>query len=194
MILWTIQPLHILKQIEETGVYICDPERFSMPEFVEHYDWLVERMAERIGPPPVGVKYPVWAWYMQEGKRSKPDLRRERWGYGPGNEDYTCIELNVPIREVVLSDFDLWSLVLLNALISETEADDAAIESIYESLSVDQKETYKRKNWEQIFEIKSLHNGWITRGDWVQATFWQLKKEYIRRVVHFRTAKRKSDL
>ena len=161
-----------------------------MPEFSEYYDWLAERMAERIGPPPTGIKYPVWAWYMQEGKRGKPDLRRERWGYGPGDEEYTCIELDVPDEEVVLSDFDLWSLVLLNALISENAEENSSLESYFESLPADQKEEYKHKNWEQVFEIKSLNNGWITRGEWVQATFWQLKKEYVRKVFHFRTAKR----
>lgn len=163
-----------------------------MPEFSDHYDWLVNRMSERIGPPPVGITYPVWAWYKQAGKRSKPDLRRERWGYGPGDEDYTCMELDVPDEEVVLSDFDLWSLVLLNALISETE-EDSSLESYYESLPEEQKEEFKRKNWEQFFDIKLIHNGWITRGEWVQATFWELKKEYIRKVVHFRTAKKKKE-
>lgn len=190
MILWTIQPLHIWQQVENDGIYTCDPGLFSMPEFKTQYEWLAKEMSARIGPPPKAVKYPVWAWYMQEGKRDKPDLRKARWSYGPGDEDYICIELDVPDEEVVLSDFDLWSIVLLHALISENEEDAAILESCYESLPANQKEEYKRKNWDQIFEIKPFHNEWITRGEWVQATFWQLKKEYVRNVVHFRTAKR----
>ena len=191
MILWTIQPLHVWNQIQEKGIYICDPNRFSMPEFAWSYDWLVERMAEKIGPPPKNVVYPVWAWYKQSGKHRKPDLRKERWGYGPGDEDYSCIELEVPDEEIVLSDFDLWSLVLLNALISESEEEDSVLEKHYDSLPPEQQQDFKKQNWERIFDLTPLQNHWITRGQWVQATFWQLKKEYIRKVRFFRTAKRK---
>ena len=87
MKLWTIQPLEVCHLVQQNGVYRCDPSLFSMPEFSKQYDWLAERMADKIGPPPVGVKYPVWAWYMQNGKNRKPDLRTERWSYGPGEED-----------------------------------------------------------------------------------------------------------
>lgn len=189
MILWTIQPLSVWEQINQSGVYTCDSNRFSMPEFSEHYTWLADRMAKKIGPPPVGVRFPVWAWYMQKGKRSKPDLRRERWNYGPGDENYTCIELDIPDEEVVLSDFDLWSLVLLNAFISDSDEDNAEIERCYEFLPSKKKLEYKHKNWEQIFEIKHVQNNWITRGEWIQATFWQLKKESVRRVICFKTAR-----
>jgi hypothetical protein len=37
------------------------------------YDWMVEQMRIRIGNPPPGVRYPVWAWHQWEGKRKKPD-------------------------------------------------------------------------------------------------------------------------
>ena len=191
MILWTIQPLYIWEQIQENGAYICDPAKSSMPEYTEQYDWLVEKMTEKIGPPPDGVRYPVWAWYMQNGKIGKPDLRQERWSYGPGDEDYTCIELDVPDDQAVLSDFDLWSIVLLNALISENEEEDAALEKHYDSFSPGQKQAFKRKNWERIFDITPLKNGWIKRSQWIQATFWQLKKEYVRKVYYFKTGKRK---
>ena len=50
MVLWTIQPRHIWELIQSEGVYICDPAKFSMPEFATQYNWLVEKMAEKIGP------------------------------------------------------------------------------------------------------------------------------------------------
>lgn len=80
MILWTMQPVEVWQEIQETGVYFCDPARSSMPEFTDMYEWLIRQMKQRIGPPPAGVAYPVWAWYMQNGKHRKPDLRTERWG------------------------------------------------------------------------------------------------------------------
>lgn len=192
MILWTIQPIHIWNQIQAEGTYICDPTRFSMPEFNWAYDWLVDRMKEKIGAPPEKIVYPVWAWYKQNGKHSKPDLRRERWCYGPGDEDFACIEVDVPDEEVVLSDFDLWSFVLINALISESEEENSLLEKHYDGLSPEQQQAFKRQNWERIFDLTPLQNNCGTRGQWIQATFWQLKKEYIRKVRFFRTAIRKT--
>ena len=98
MILWAIQPIEIWNIIRKTGVYRCDSKKSNMlePEFVSKYEWLIRQMKERIGPPPEGVVYPVWAWYMQKSKHKKPDLRSERWYNGPGNEEYACIEFEIP--------------------------------------------------------------------------------------------------
>ena len=72
MILWTIHPLTVYELIQRMDVYRCDPARCSMPEFAEQYDWLSKRMTDMIGQPPIGVKYPVWAWYKQNGKHCRP--------------------------------------------------------------------------------------------------------------------------
>ena len=193
MILWTMQPLHVYEMIQHTGIYRCDPARSTMMrmEFTEQYDWLVVKMAERIGPPPEGVKYPVWAWYKQNGKRHKPDLRSERWGYGRGGEAYTCLEINIPDDKVLLSDFDAWHGPLNSGLLSDTEEEDAEQETYYNSLTDEQKKVYRYKNWERIFDIDPFENDWTRRGDWVQATFWELKREQIRDVRFFTTGKSK---
>ena len=142
-----------------------------------------------IGPPPSGVKYPVWAWYMQNGRHCKPDLRRERWGYGPGDEQYSCIELEIPDNEVVLSDFDDWNIILNNGLISYSEPEYEELEEYYKSLPEEQKQTYMHKNWERVFDITPSRSEWANRGFWVQATFWELRSEYIKDVRYFNTAK-----
>ena len=121
MILWTIQTEELYHSILETGQYACDPNQIDMTEFTEMYDWLVLQMRERIGEPPNGVISPVWAWHTQKSKRQKPDLRSERWSNGYDGEKFVCLEIEVPDEQVLLSDFDLWSIVLLNDLNSETE-------------------------------------------------------------------------
>ena len=193
MILWTMQPIEIWNIIQDTGVYRCDPEKSSMQDiqFVEKYEWLIEQMKKRIGPPPDGVTYPVWAWYIQNGKHKKPDLRSERWGYGPGDEEYVCIEFEVPDDHVLLSDFDVWLIILNNGLISETEEEDTRQEKYWESLSPEDQKAYEDKNWERVFDITPLNNHWIRRGDWVQATLWELRKESVRSVRFFKTGKLK---
>ena len=95
MILWTIQPEEVYELIQRTGVYHCDYGKSGMNDWQEQYDWLVREMKERIGELPGGVSYPVWAWYMWEGARKKPDLRRERWGNGWKGERFACMEIDI---------------------------------------------------------------------------------------------------
>ena len=193
MRLWTFQPIKIWNLIQDTGAYRCDPSKGSMiePEFQEKYRWLCGKMTERIGSPPEGVELPVWAWYMQKGKHKKPDLRGERWVCGPSDVDYTCIELEIPDNQALLSDFDLWHSVLNNWLISYTEEEDNEIHKYYDTLSGDEQLEYMDKNWERIFDISFFENDWIHRGEWVQATFWELRKEMIRDVRFFKTGRLK---
>ncbi len=188
MILWTIQEECVYRQILETGVYRCDFSLSSMPEWQAEYDWLVGQMKKRIGMPPEGVTYPVWAWYRHDGKRRKPDLRRERWGYGLKGDIYVCMEIDVPDQDVLLSDFDAWSIILLHGLLSDTEEEDERLNSQYEALSASEQVLMKEKNWERAFDLTPMDNEWMRRGDTIQATFWELKKEYIKKVRFFTAA------
>ena len=148
--LWTMQTRDVWESLQRTGVYRTDTALCWMAEELPHaYSWLAREMTKRVGPPPQGVDYPVWAWYMQNGRHKKPDLRSERWCYGPGDEDYCCIELEIAPQRVLLSDFDVWHSVLNNGLISDTEEEDAALEAFHASLADAEKTAYKEKNWER---------------------------------------------
>ena len=84
------------------------------------YAWLVLQMKKRIGSPPEGVTYPVWAWYKWRENRKKPDLRAERWQYGQKGDKFYRLEIEIPDREVLLSDFDEWICVLNEGLLADT--------------------------------------------------------------------------
>ncbi len=169
------------------GVYRCDISMSPLGEYLkDRYTWLSDQMRERIGNPPTDVIYPVWAWYQWEGKRKKPDLRRERWCNGFKGDRFACFEIDIPDEKVVLSDFDAWSIILLNGLISNTEEEDTMLTKQYEASK--DKEGFKQHNWERVFDISPFKNEWITRGDSIQATFWELKKEYIVDVNFFESA------
>lgn len=191
MILWTIQPESLYHSILKSGSYICDPQQFGMPEFKEMYDWLVIQMKERIGEPPEGVTYPVWAWHTQKSKRQKPDLRSERWSNGYAGDKLVCMEIEVPDEQVLLSDFDLWSLILLNALITETEEEEQELDKIYKALSPEEQLKMKYENWKRVFDVTPLENMWMRRGSWIQATFWILTKDMIKKVRYFTAAEKK---
>lgn len=195
MILWTMQPRHIWHMIQETGVYRCEPKKMSCYDtiFSTKYDWLVMQMKERIGMPPEGVKYPVWAWHTKNWKHRKPDLRSERWCCGSGNEEYVCIEFEVSDEQVLLSDFDAWSVILCDGLLNSSEKASDQMDAYYDLLPDVEKKTFKNENWQAVFDVSPMENDWICRGKWIQATTWELRKDMIRDVRFFVTGKRKSD-
>ena len=188
MILWTSQEEAVYNELLKTGVYRCDFNLSSMRDCRKQYDWLVRQMKQRIGPPPEQVTYPVWAWYQQQGKHRKPDLRRERWEFGCDGERFACIEIEIPDREVLLSDFDAWCMILSDFLISDTEEEARRPEAQYEALSPSEKRRMKDKNRERVFDLSPLNNGWARRGYEIQATFWELRLEQVRDVRFFRAA------
>lgn len=193
MILWTIQPEIIFKDLMNSGVYHCDFRQSMMYDCKLHYDWLVAQMEKRIGSPPKGVEYPVWAWHTWSKDRKKPDLRNERWGNGWKGERFFRMEIEIPDHEIVLSDFDAWSIILLNGLLAETEEENDRLEILYEALSPDEQLKMKSINWEGAFDLTPKKNEWMTRGECIQATFWELKKDQIRKVTPFVSASPKPD-
>ena len=111
MVLWTIQPREVYTCIQNTGRYICVPGKTpNIPDFRYAYGWLNKKMKARVGVPPDGISYPVWAWHTYDGKRKKPDLRHS--GYEEKGKECVCLEIEVPDKDVVLSDFDGWHFVL----------------------------------------------------------------------------------
>lgn len=192
MTLWTIQPACVYRDILRCGQYVCDPDKAAISDFLPAYDWLAAEMTAQIGPPPEGVSHPVWAWYRQNAKRRRPDLRRARWTSGAAGEKMVCMEIEVPDDRVVLSDFDAWSLILNNALISRSEEEDSRLEAGYGRLSPDERIKMKQENWKRVFDISPWETDWIRRGAWVQATFWVLTREMIRDVRFFTAAEAQS--
>ena len=170
MILWTIQPEEVYELIQRTGVYHCDYGKSGM------------------GEPPGGVSYPVWAWYMWEGARKKPDLRQKRWGYGWKGERFACMEIDIPEEKLILSDYDTWSIILLDGLLADTEEEEESLEEEYEAMPPEARREYKYRNWKNVFDLAYVDNGWIHRGDSIQATFWELRKEDIKKVRFFTAA------
>lgn len=188
MILWTSQEEAVYNELLKTGVYRCDLNLSPMKDCRKQYDWLVRQMKQRIGPPPEQVTYPVWALYQQDGKHRKPDLRRERWEFGCDGERFACLEIEIPDRDVLLSDFDAWCMLLSDFLISDTEQEGCCLEAQYEALSPSEKRRMKDKNWERVFNLSPLNNGWSRRGYYIQANFWELRLEQVRDVRFFRAA------
>ena len=187
MKLWTIQPVDVYNNIMSSGKYFCDPNRSSLLEddlFRNAYSWLVKEMEKRIGDKPEYVKFPVWAWHTWEWKHKKPDLRSFVGKKGP---KMVCIELEIPDNEVVLSDFDSWHYVLNKWHFGYETSDEELAEKYawLDSLSNEEREQEIKKSWQNVFNIEKINTYWIIQGQFVQATFWEIKKEQVRKIQFF---------
>lgn len=185
MLLWTIQPIEIYEIIQNKGYFVCDGRK-SDKWFRESYKWLCKEMKEKIGKPPKNVTYPIWAWHTRNFQRKKPDLRSSE--YGNRGHKMVCMEIDIPDNEVLLSDFDAWHFVLnkwyLNTDCWNEETFDKDHEWL-DSLSKEEREKEIEKSWQGIFNLDPKETDWCCRGKWIQATFWVLKKENIKKVQFF---------
>lgn len=191
MRVWSVQPIEVYNKFIKDGYLICDPalsENIAEPCFLQAYNWLVKQMEEKIGKRPEGVTYPIWAWHTREWKHKKPDLRLS--GYMARGEKAVLLELEIPDNEIVLSDFDAWHFVLnrwyLSGALNEEDCD--RDEAMFETLPSAEKEQTLHKSWKRVFDTTPFNNDWTCRGRYIQATFWVLKSEYVKKVQFF-TAK-----
>lgn len=189
MILWTIHPAEIYNQIINNGYYHFDDKILENKawrnECPEAYAWLVSEMTKRIGPPPKGITSPVWAWYIHASRRKKPDLRKSE--YGRKGESMVCLEIDIPDNAVVLSDEEAWHFVMNNQYLSNATCEETYNMDIsqFEELPEYKKHEAIISSWQNIFDIESFDNGFKATGRFVQATFWELKAEQIRKVQYF---------
>ena len=168
--LWTIQHADAWAALQRDGVLRGDPERV-WAEFQPAYDWMAARMEKRIGPPPEGVRVPLWAWYQWEGRRGARDLRQS--GYARRGTPMVQIEFEIGESLALLSDFDRWHTVLCGGYLA-LDAQDPGTCPVEAS-------------WERIFDLDHWTPGWDTPPEEqsIQAVFWELRLEQVRKVRHF---------
>ena len=188
MKLWTIQPAEIMNEIEEKGYFICIPEKaenLQYDSFKRAYEWLLKEMSVRVSEKPTDVSFPIWAWHTRDWKRKKPDLRCS--AYDKKGTKCVCLELEVPDNEVLLSDFDHWHYVLNNMYLdnSTNEEEWEKEQDWFDTLSPEEKEKTRENSWLKIFNIEPIDTDWVCSGRFIQATFWKLKKEYIKSTQYF---------
>lgn len=186
MILWTVQPLEVYEQLKKTGVYRCEPSHSGVDkDFISAYKWLVDKMEKQIGKRPDGVKLPVWAWYIRDWKHKKPDLRLSE--YGRHGEKMVLFEIEISDKAVVLSDYNAWHFVLNKWYLGNSTNEEGwdAEQRWLGSLSPKNRKVEIIKSWDNVFDIRPLDNEFVQRGRYVQATFWELKINNIRKIQFF---------
>ena len=195
MILWTIQRLDAWNKLQKSGV-LSGRQQYVDPYFVTAYQWLVEQMKTRIGPPPEADVFPIWAWYQWEGQKKKPDLRSG--GHLPKGELGVSIEFEASENRVLLSDFDLWHYVLnywyLPKSLAEGDRFEAELEgkgmSFYKDKPLLDIKYHQQivESWQRIFDFswhdEDISNTVEQRS--IQATLWELHMNDVQDIRTFK--------
>ena len=182
MRLVTIQDKPAYDELIVKGVLRCKAELAEWlceDNFRQSYDWLAEQMKRRVGVPPTGVVYPIWAWYLLDGKPAKVDLRKTEFNNYRG-ENY-ALTIEVPDEQVLLSDEENWHFVLNKWLrgASKNKQEYDKEQAWLETFPPDEQQNVKTISWENIFDITTFENNWHRQGYYIQATFWELHKEQV---------------
>ena len=189
MRLWTIQPPEVLDIIEKTGKFICDPEKSYWKDdeyFQRAYSWMMAQMYLHNITRPKNALSPIWAWHTHNWKHKKPDLRRSE--FGRRGKKYVCIELEIPDNKVLLSDHYGWHCVLNNDYNNpaRTEEKWEILNDRFESIRQGYvRELVKIASWDKIFDVEPFENEFVSNGKYIQAVFWEIKKENIIKVQEF---------
>ncbi|MCR4694372.1 MAG: DUF3841 domain-containing protein [Pseudobutyrivibrio sp.] len=176
MKIWTIQPFSMFEELNEKGLVACDPDRsFNLKKsdsLKPYYGWLIDQMESRIGPRPEGVSYPIWAWHTWKGERVCPDPNSS--AFLKRNEKKVLLTLDISQDRFVLTDFDLWQIVMMNGMIIDPSLSEEDGEKELDRLDTLEPAQYAKElkeSWTHVFDI--------SRAQYVQATFWQIKKDDV---------------
>ena len=204
MILWTVQDKSVLDILEQNKPYSVSNKHIIFPESEDDacnhsnyaYKWLVKKMQDQIGPAPKDVTYPIWGWYKrQEREDGKPDMRS--WKAEPDTEEVVRLKLDIPDWEVLLTDFDDWHCALNYWYLPRNYADANAFDQILKELNIhwldinnwsiqspelSQIRKLVEKSWDRMIGVNYNPDTYCSL-PWhyktIQATFWQIKPEYV---------------
>ncbi|WP_321393970.1 DUF3841 domain-containing protein [Emcibacter sp.] len=200
MRIWSIQSREAWEYLERHGELMAKRHHCS-DSWPQAYDWMKAQLTRRIGPPPLENTEPLWGWYQWNNERQKrPDLRSVRHNWSPPGP-YVMLECELPVHEVLLSDFGAWHFPLNDWHLALQEQEDErfsqALDHAYHrkdraKLEILQRE--KEKSWEVIFDLQALdHEDWkLIPEKEIQACFWQIKVDKVKSVTKFTSRQSKT--
>ena len=198
MQLWTIQNIEWYNELRKNGIiygarrHIATDWEFSL----FGYHWLMNKMGKKIGKRPFAECFPIWAWFQyNDSQRRKPDLRST--GFLPKGAKGVRVEINKDDKEVLLSDFMLWSFPFsCHSFIGQNEHESVAFDEMLKCKGLDKVNIGKLpkdirreiiKSWDRVLDMDfddPYHTS--SKGNKaIQATFWTLSLNEIAKVDEF---------
>ncbi len=194
MRLWTLQPHEVHAELQAGLTFraqraLCERDGFvgeplENMDIHKAYAWMARALVHR-DTPPEGVELPVWAWHTYNPARpGKLDLREYRYPVAG-----VCLELDVALERVLLSDFDLWHHAL-NGWHVGTQTEDEAFEVACEARGLKWGEWWLHEDlgervvasWESILNLDWHAPGWgggPREEKVIQAVLWEVRPEDV---------------
>ena len=175
MRLWTIQGIEIYNKMQKDGFAYCTlPNWRDSAEFMRAYRWMSGQMKRRIGEPPIKeIEYPIWAWFQYDSAKKKRPPKNPL-NVSEGVSAY--MEIEVPDKEVLLSDFSNWHSALNGWPLDNWKRFNNYPAEIQREIEA---------SWKPIFDLNRRDKTvgrTHRRNRSIQASFWVLRQEYIRSV------------
>ena len=108
------------------------------------------------------------------GKSREPDL----YSLGRPGEELVLFELEIPDDRLVLTEYNTWHYVLNKWFYCRVKdgEDFRNRNDWFDALPPEEKEKVMERSWQAVFDTKLRDNGeWDRNGQFVQATFWELR-------------------
>lgn len=203
MIIWSWQSSECADALEDGRTWRCDAEKASWyGDFDYAYDWMASEMRRRVGDPPDGVRWPIWGWARYEFVDGACPADDDEMVDPHTEADYVRVLLDVPDDLVLLSDEDSWGSILNGfpaepyeySLIEDPDELDRKLDELIamkKDLSADPTEEILA-TWPNIFDVRISRNDANWRGRYVQATFWEIRPEWVVRLERFHVVPHKS--
>ena len=206
---WTIQMPIVWQELEQKGSYYARKDIVEkvldedyIPLFRYGYYFIIEQMEKKDIPRPSPDHYPIWAWAIRF-PHEKPRKRKVRKKI-PRGQERLFLQFTIPDELVLLSDFDRYFFPLNYWYLAKTEEEEQQFLGELEEHNLDffrQKplpnDYYHQqvvKSWERIFDIETDFpiEGINRKQRVTQATFWELKMEWITKYYFFKGTRKKS--
>jgi len=184
--LWTRQHKSVLQGLKSNGIFVARKEYLQLKfdtifdYYLGIYKWYTER-AEKIVPRPEGSEFPIWLSPSSE-MMLQP------------TEDSVILEIVVDRKDVVFTDSEKWGYVVNYWYLPLDKDDERKFNEELARLGIgDESELYMGhkgdfyphirsriiKSWERLFE----GNGSITQT--TQATLWEIRREWISKILEY---------
>jgi hypothetical protein len=183
--------------LKENGTFYAKKDLVEQQEhyeffFKQGYDYIIDQMEKRGFARPTPEHYPIWAWVVRKKRNITPEILGKSFLKG---QKRVFIQFEIPDHLVLLSDFDRFMHVLNYWYLPTSEEDSERFIAELERNDLNffktkplPDDTYHKsilKSWERIFEVDLNYPYFDSSSEEkrLQATFWELKIEWVSR--HF---------
>ena len=150
------------------------------------YQYIMNRMDQNLPKREKDIVAPIWAWVRRGTKRQK-FYPADLWFEG----EYRIV-FDIPDELVLLSDFANYEYLLVSwqafILIDLLHYSDEAYDNWWKEY---RSGLHKKEDYYEYCDKVILDKDIIRKSKYVQATFWELKKEYIVDIKYIKKTKKK---